>query len=179
MVGRISIASSPCVVDQFHRNDPFSKHNSNCRQKRETSSLNSTLRKTFPRDIHLNLETLKDLFNLQILNTTNPQFKDLKDDKFLLRQNNVYPSQSSSETLTSKISIHLRHTPQIVAPHFKLVVRDQNSNIISTNQTTAFPSCLYTGDVDGVPTAKVSLSVCGGIDKLVRCSIYLLFNSYL
>ena len=67
--------------------------------------------------------------------------------------------------------MNLLPTQQLVAPNFKVVVRDEHRNILSQNDTVALPLCLYTGMISGIPTAKVSLSTCGGMKHLVTITI--------
>lgn len=168
MVGRISIASSPCLSRSVNGKPTFYKYGTGCRQKRETDENYMPQGKpSINHGIHLHLETPKHLFRSQNFNPKKDSvFRNIRNDT-TQHNENEHHNQTNVESSTSQIMLHLSHSPQIVAPNFKLIVRDASNNIISTNQTIAFPSCLYTGIVDGVPTAKVSLSTCGGLKKLV------------
>ena len=137
-----------------------------CRQKRETEENHISKRMTsHSGGIHLRLETQDDLF---LLDKSNARKKSPQAKNHFSEQHKIPERHDNhSENMTAQLILHLVHPPQIVAPNFKLIVRDANGGISSSNSTIAFPSCLYTGFIEGIKTAKVSLSACGGIKKLV------------
>ena len=71
-----------------------------------------------------------------------------------------------------QVKIRLRRSPPLLSPDYKLVLRDGGggggANLV--NRTVPFPSCLYTGEVEGT-AATVAVSTCQE-NKLV-CSTYL------
>ena len=166
MVGRMSLTSSSCSHSLSMRNSPLSKDMRGCRQKRQTNTNDGPNEISYnQQEIYVRLETPSNLFEAQKHKPTKTKdfqttFKGPPQEK----ETNNYTENNPGK---SEVILHLVHSPQVVAPNFKLVVRGASNNIISTNQTVAFPSCLYTGTVDGIPNAKVSLSTCGGMKKLV------------
>ena len=166
MVGRISITSPSCSNPISQEKSAFSKGTTGCRKKRQAKiNIGPNNSPYNHQEIHIRLETPKHLFDEKKYNPT-------KSSTFRKTYKDTVSVQKDKENIQrehgkSEVMLHLVHSPQIVAPNFKLIVRDASNNIISTNQTVAFPSCLYTGTVDGIPEAKVSLSTCGGIQKLV------------
>ena len=169
MVGWISVVSSS-FLNKYHNKKSISyKYGTKYRHKRETGEHDTLKRRSVHSGaIHLRLETPSHLFPIENYNTTSDSLPSQKKNITTTKHENTPGNLNNSENLISRMMLQLVHTPQIVAPNFKLIVRDANNNIISTNQTIAFPSCLYTGVIEGVPTAKVSLSTCGGMKKLVR-----------
>ena len=152
MVGIVSLSSSYCSHKPIHGDSSYQKYGAKCRARRDAGIYSQEHKKhSISKEIRVHLETTKKLFeNQQGENTT---------------QDNVPRNQDPS---TAQIIINLVPTQQLVAPNFKIVVRDENRNILSQNDTIALPTCLYTGVISGIPTAKVSLSTCGGIKQLVR-----------
>ena len=155
MVGVVSISSSCCSNKPSHGDSSYQKYGAKCRTKRDAGIYFQEEKKhSVSKEIHLHLETTKKLFeNQQGVNRT---------------RDNVPQNEDQS---TAQIIINLVPTQQLVAPNFKIVVRDENRNILSQNDTIALPTCLYTGVISGIPTAKVSLSTCGGIKQLVIISM--------
>ena len=67
-----------------------------------------------------------------------------------------------------QVKIRLRRSPPLLSPDYKLVVRgDGGASLV--NRTVPFPSCLYTGEVEGTPGATVAVSTCQE-HKLVSAS---------
>ena len=154
MVGIVSLSSSYCSNKPIHGDSSYQKYGAKCRARRDAGIYSQEQKKhSISKEIHVHLETTKNLFE-------NQQSGNRKRD-------NVPQNQDQS---TAQIIINLVPTQQLVAPNFKIVVRDENRNILSQNDTIALPTCLYTGVIPGIPTAKVSLSTCGGIKQLVRLS---------
>ena len=58
-----------------------------------------------------------------------------------------------------QVKIRLRRSPPLLSPDYKLVVRGDNGTS-TVNRTVPFPSCLYTGEVEGTPGATVAVSTC-------------------
>ena len=58
-----------------------------------------------------------------------------------------------------QVKIRLRRSPPLLSPDYKLVVRGDNG-ASTVNRTVPFPSCLYTGEVEGTPGATVAVSTC-------------------
>lgn len=144
------------------------KYGTKHHQKRDTGEHDTSKRRSVHSGaIHLLLETPSHLFTIDNYNATSDLLHHQKKNITSAKHENTRGNLNNSENLIAQMMLHLVHTPQIVAPNFKLIVRDASNNIISTNQTIAYPSCLYTGVIEGVPTAKVSLSTCGGMQKLV------------
>ena len=71
----------------------------------------------------------------------------------------AWPSSSSS----SRMSARLRRSTGLVAPHYRLVVR--NGDEVSVNRTVPFPTCLFEGQAGGV---KVAVSTCRGGKMVIR-----------
>ena len=154
MVGIVSLSSSYCSNKPIHGDSSYQKYGAKCRAKRDAGIYSKEQNKhSISKEIHVHLETTKKLFENQPIGNR--------------RGDNVPQNEDQS---TTEIIINLVPTQQLVAPNFKIVVRDENRNILSQNDTIALPTCLYTGIVSGIPTAKVSLSTCGGIKQLVRIS---------
>ena len=167
LIGRITFLSSSrqtrCNNEKIPAVDGIEPK---CRQKRETEENHISKRMTsHSGGIHLRLETHDDLF---LLDKSNGRKKSPQANNHFSEQHKIPERHDNhSENMTAQLILHLVHPPQIVAPNFKLIVRDANGGISSSNSTIAFPSCLYTGFIEGIQTAKVSLSTCGGIKKLV------------
>ena len=162
----MSLTSSSCSNSLSMRNSPLSKDMSGCRQKRQTNTNDGPNESSYiQQDIYVRLETPSNLFEDQKhKQSKNPKLQTAFKEPPQEKETNNYTKNNPGK---SEVILHLVHSPQVVAPNFKLVVRGASNNIISTNHTVAFPSCLYTGTVDGIPNAKVSLSTCGGMQKLV------------
>ncbi len=64
----------------------------------------------------------------------------------------------------------LRRSTGLVAPHYRLVVRDGGA-AVSVNRTVPFPTCLYEGEAPG--GVRVAISTCRG-GRLVRDAIVVL-----
>ena len=168
MVGWISVVSSSFPNDYHNKKSINYKYGTKYRQKREAGVYDTSKRRSVNSGaIHLRLETPSHLFTIENYNATSDSLPNQKKNITTTKHKNTPGKFYNSESLIARMMLHLVHTPQIVAPNFKLIVRDASNSIISTNQTIAFPSCLYTGVIEGVPTAKVSLSTCGGMKKLV------------
>ena len=58
-----------------------------------------------------------------------------------------------------QVKIRLRRSPPLLSPDYKLVVRG-DGGARTVNRTVPFPSCLYTGEVEGTPGATVAVSTC-------------------
>ena len=168
MVGWISVVSSS--FSNKHHSTKFSsyKYGTKYHQKRETGEYDTSKRRPVNSGVlHLRLETPRHLFTIENYNATSDSLPHQTKNITSAKQENASGNLNNTHNLIARMMLNLVHTPQIVAPNFKLIVRDARNSIISTNQTIAFPSCLYTGVIEGVPTAKVSLSTCGGMKKLV------------
>ena len=165
MIGRVSFISSS-FLPKNKRYDLNDDYETKCRQKRESEEHNTSKRmSSHSGGIHLRLETQDDLF---LLDKSNGRKKWPQASNHFSGQHEIPERYNNhSENVTAQLLLHLVHPPQLLAPNFKLVLRDGNSGIVSSNSTIAFPSCLYTGIIEDIPTAKVSLSTCGGIKKLV------------
>ena len=59
----------------------------------------------------------------------------------------------------ARVKIRLRRSPPLLAPDYKLVVRDGGGGTGFVNRTVPFPACLYTGEVEGT-AATVAVSTC-------------------
>ena len=161
MVGVASLSYSYCSNKPIHGDSTYQQYGAKCRSKRDADEYSLARKKqSISKEIHIHLETPNDLFENQKIR------EDVKD--------NGLKNENKS---TAQIVMNLVPTQQLVAPNFKVVVRDENRDILSQNDTIALPSCLYTGIISGIPTAKVSLSTCGGIKHLVTITI--LRDSYL
>ena len=64
-----------------------------------------------------------------------------------------------------QVKIRLKRSPPLLSPDYKLVVRG-GDGASTVNRTVPFPSCLYTGEVEGTPGATVAVSTCQA-NKLV------------
>ena len=167
LIGRVTISPSwhgtRCNNEKI---PPDDDKDIKCRQKRETEENHISKRMTsHSKGIHLRLETQDDLFRLD---NSNGRKKSPQANNHFSGQHQIPERHHNhSENMTAELLFHLVHPPQLVAPNFKLIIRDDKNGIVSSNSTIAFPSCLYTGIIEGIPTAKVSISTCGGIKKLV------------
>ena len=68
---------------------------------------------------------------------------------------------------SNDLVIRLKRTAGLVAPQFKLIVRDGGS--VAVNQTVAFPTCLYAGHVPNEDT-EVAVSTCHN-NRLVKTGL--------
>ena len=155
MVGVASLSYSYCSNRPIHGDSTYQQYGAKCRSKRDADEYSLPRKKqSISKEIHIHLETPGDLFEKQ-------QIRDNIENGKLKNENKS----------TAQIVMNLLPTQQLVAPNFKVVVRDEHRNILSQNDTVALPSCLYTGMISGIPTAKVSLSTCGGMKHLVTITI--------
>ena len=154
-MGVASLSYSYCSNRPIHGDSTYQQYGAKCRSKRDADEYSLPRKKqSISKEIHIHLETPGDIFEKQ-------QIRDNVEDGQLKNENKS----------TAQIVMNLLPTQQIVAPNFKVVVRDEKRNILSQNDTIALPSCLYTGIISGIPTAKVSLSTCGGMKHLVTITI--------
>ena len=58
-----------------------------------------------------------------------------------------------------QVKIRLRRSPPLLSPDYRLVVRGGSGGASLVNRTVPFPSCLYTGEVEGTG-ATVAVSTC-------------------
>ncbi len=64
---------------------------------------------------------------------------------------------------STSVRLRLRRSVGLVAPHYQLVVRDDDR--VEVNRTVTYPTCLFEGHADGGEgggEARVAISTCRG-----------------
>ena len=75
-----------------------------------------------------------------------------------------------------QVKIRLRRSPPLLSPDYRLVVRGGSGGASLVNRTVPFPSCLYTGEVEGTG-ATVAVSTCQDNKLVIATDVFFVRDS--